>query len=342
MKPLFVTLILAGGSLLAANLVAAENAAAPKPAETRASAKELFGTLPDRMPGSERDSRELVELGRKLYFETRLSVNQKQSCNTCHAVDKFRAGVDGEPTSPGAFGKRGARNSPTVLNAGLHFSQFWDGRAATLEDQAKGPILNPVEMAMPDEKVVLQRIKADKEYPALFNKAFPMAGEKVTYDNLAKAIAAFERTLLTHDRMDDFLKGDDRALTAEEIKGLNLFAEVACTTCHNGPLLGANTYQKVGLINPYDNETDVGRFEVTKDESDKFKFKVPSLRNIALTGAYFHDGATVGLEDAVTKISWMQLGRKLESAEAKSLVAFLSALSDKERAAKLGKVAKTL
>jgi cytochrome c peroxidase len=317
---------------------------APEPAATsaptpvnvpdlRAKAKEILGILPDKMPGGESDTPEQVELGRKLYFDTRLSANQTQSCNTCHAVDNNRAGVDSEPTSPGAFGKRGNRNSPTTLNAGFHFAQFWDGRAATLEEQAKGPILNPIEMAMASDKEVLQRIRAVGEYQTLFAKAFPNAAEKITYDNLARTIAAFERTLVTHDRFNDFLKGDDRALSAEELKGLDLFLEIGCTTCHNGPLVGATTFQKAGLINPYENTQDLGRFDVTKDESDQFKFKVPSLRNVALTHPYFHDGAVGKLEDAVTKMAWMQLGRKLEPAETQALVAFLQSLSDKQRGA---------
>lgn len=312
--------------------LAAEQPLEAKIAQIRASARELTGTLPKQMPGAEKDTLQLVNLGRKLFFEKKLSVNQTQSCNTCHAINDHHAGVDGEPTSPGAFGKRGGRNSPTVLNAGFHFKQFWDGRAETLENQAKGPILNPIEMAMPDEKVVLQRLRSDNEYPALFQKAFSGRGEKITYDNVAKAIAAFERTLITHDRYDDFLNGNDHALTAAEIQGLDLFLQVGCATCHNGPLIGGNTFQKMGLINAYTNSTDLGRFDVTKDESDKFKFKVPSLRNVALTGPYFHDGASAQLDSTVKQMAQLQLGRDLAASETNALVAFLHSLSDKERA----------
>lgn len=330
-------LIAAGFSFSAA--AADVKAVTPSSADLRAKAKEILGVIPDKMPGAENDTREQIELGRKLYFDTRLSVNQTQSCNSCHAVDKNRAGVDNEPTSPGAGGKRGGRNSPTVLNAGFHLAQFWDGRAATLEDQAKGPILNPIEMGMPDEATVLKRLKDDKDYQKQFARAFPAASEKITYDNVAKAIAAFERTLITRDRFDDFLKGNDRALTAAEQAGLNLFLEVGCTTCHNGALIGANAYHKVGLINAYENTSDLGRFEVSKDESDKFKFKVPSLRNVALTGPYFHDGKSATLEESVKKMAWMQLGRELTPEETKSIVAFLHALSDKERGAKITQAA---
>ena len=192
-------------------------------AQSLEQALELLGTIPDKAPGAEKDSPALVKLGKELYFEKALSKNNSQSCNSCHVVDKGRGGVDNEPTSPGAFGKRGGRNSPTVLNAGFHLAQFWDGRAATLEDQAKGPILNPVEMAMPDSKVVIERLSADKGYQKAFKAAFPGEPTPIHYDNVANAIAAFERTLVTKDRYDDFLKGKDTALNASELRGLELF-----------------------------------------------------------------------------------------------------------------------
>lgn len=302
------------------------------PAQLRALAKETFDVLPDRMPGADKDTAEQIALGRKLFFDTRLSDNRTQSCNTCHQVDNDGSGADDEPTSPGAFGKRGGRNSPTVLNAGFHFAQFWDGRAATLEEQAKGPILNPIEMAMPTEVEVLRRVRTDQEYPAMFAKAFPQTAPQISYDAVARAIAAFERTLITRDRFDDFLRGDDKALSAMELRGLQTFMDVGCGACHNGPVFGANTFQKMGLINAYENTTDLGRFEVTKDDSDKFKFKVASLRNIALTSPYFHDGAVASLSEAVRKMAWLQLSRELTDGEIRSVVAFLQTLSDKQRA----------
>lgn len=240
--------------------------------------------------------------------------------------------MDNEATSPGAFGKRGGRNSPTVLNAGLQLAQFWDGRAADLVAQAKGPILNPGEMAMPSEAEVVKKLGAAKDYPPLFDKAFSGAGSKISYENIAQAIAAFERTLITRDRFDDFLKGSDKALSALELKGANLFLTTGCTTCHTGPLIGGGMYMKVGLVNPYENTTDLGRFEVTKDNDDKFKFKVPTLRNIALTAPYFHDGKIATLPDAVKKMAWLQLGKELKDDEIKAIVAFLGSLTDKSRA----------
>ena len=303
-------------------------------AQIRLDAAQAIGTLPDTMPGAEKDNPALVKLGERLYFEKRLSVNNSMSCNTCHRVDDNLGGVDNEPTSPGAFGKRGDRNSPTVLNAGFQFAQFWDGRAETLEAQAKGPILNPVEMAMPADTDVIKRIKSFPEYQAMFETAFTDGDDRINYDNVARAIAAFERTLVTHDRFDDFLDGDDKALNAQELRGLKLFMETGCTTCHFGPTLGGTQFQKVGLVNPYETN-DLGRYDVTKDESDKHKFKVPMLRNIAITGPYFHDGKIKTLEEAVQKMGWLQLGLELTEEQVDDMVAFLNTLTDKQRAGKV-------
>jgi cytochrome c peroxidase len=188
-------------------------------------------------------------------------------------------------------------------------------------------------MAMPDEAEVLRRLSSDKEYPLLFKDAFPQSNTPVTYDNFARAIAAFERTLITRDRFDDFLKGDDKALNTTELKGLNLFLTVGCTTCHIGPTLGGNMYQKMGLINPYANTNDVGRIKITNEEWDEFRFKVPSLRNITLTWPYFHDGQSPDLDHAITTMAHLQLNRKLDQAELTALKAFLNSLTDKTRRA---------
>jgi cytochrome c peroxidase len=302
-------------------------------AALRAKATSVIQPLPDKMPGAERDLPATVALGQKLYFEKRLSVNSKQSCNDCHMIDQHRAGVDNEPTSEGAHGKRGDRNSPTTLNAGFHFVQFWDGRAKDLVEQAKGPVLNPVEMAMPDEKEVVKRLEADPRYRKLFKAAFPGEKEPINYHNFARAVAAFERTLITHDRFDDFLKGNDKALNAQELQGLNLLLTVGCTTCHVSPTIGGNMYQKIGLIHPYANTNDVGRIKVTGEEWDLYRFKVPSLRNVALTYPYFHDGQAHNLRSAVKQMAYMQLGKELTDNELSSLTAFLNSLSDKSRKA---------
>ncbi len=323
MKSFTRLIILASASTLALS------ALAQSPSELRAKALEITSPIPDQMPGADKDSKALVALGKTLYFEKRLSINNTQSCNSCHQVDGKKAGVDGEPTSPGALGKRGGRNSPTSLNAGFHIAQFWDGRAEDLAAQAKGPILNPIEMGMPSEAAVVEKLSGIKSYQKSFAKAFPGTPNPITYDNLAQAIAAFERTLVTHDRFDDFLKGSDKALTAAELKGLNDFLTVGCTTCHNGPLLGGNGFRKVGAVNPYSDLNDKGRIEITKEEEDLHVFKVPSLRNIALTAPYFHDGASRSLTDAVSQMAWMQLGEKLTPEKTDSIVTFLRALNGK-------------
>ncbi len=303
-----------------------------EPADLRLKAKAILAPLPDKMPGAEKDTPTMIALGEKLYFEKRLSANNKMSCNDCHHVDKNGPGVDNEATSLGVHGKRGDRNSPTTLNAGFHFAQFWDGRAKNLEEQAKGPVLNPVEMAMPAEDEVIKRLAADKEYPKLFKAAFPGESTAITYDNFARAVAAFERTLRTHDRFDDFLKGDDKALNAQELRGLELFLNTGCTTCHQGPTVGANMYQKIGLIHPYANTNDVGRLQVTKEEWDAYRFKVPSLRNVALTAPYFHDGQVPTLETAIKQMAYLQLDKTLPDEDVSALKAFLGSLSDKQRA----------
>jgi cytochrome c peroxidase len=324
MKLKLWTVLLVIVGLAASGLGAAEN-----PFQTQA--KTFFGPLPDKMPGADKDTPALIRLGEKLFNEKALSANGSQSCNSCHRIDGGKGGVDNERTSLGAFGQRGGRNSPTVLNAGMQFAQFWDGRAPTLEHQAKGPILNPVEMAVPSDADAVKRLREIKEYPELFKGAFLTESEPLTYDNVAKAIAAFERTLITRDRFDDFQKGETRVLNAREIAGLKTFIETGCITCHSGPLLGGNAYYKVGVIHPY-STTDAGRAGVTKDPEDQQKFKVPTLRNVALTGPYFHDGKIISLEDAVRKMAWLQLDKRLTDEEVKSIVAFLNTLTDKARA----------
>lgn len=300
--------------------------------ELKDQASALFGVLPATMPGAENDSPEMIALGEKLYMDTRLSVNDKQSCNSCHMVDQNRSGVDNLPTSPGANGGNGDRNSPTVLNAGFQFVQFWDGRAEDLVAQAKGPILNPGEMAMPSEKAVEQKIGAITEYADAFKAAFPKAKKPVSYHNIATAIAAFERTLRSPSRFDDYLAGNATAMTNAEKRGLKTFIESGCITCHMGTTFGGAMYQKLGLVNPYETK-DAGRYAVTKDPADSLMFKVPILRNVALTAPYFHDGSVKTLEEAVSLMGWHQLGKKLTKDEITSIVTFLNALSDPKRVA---------
>ncbi len=305
-------------------LVPAAAVAAPADGEAW---KSIFTALPDSTPSEAKPmTPEKVSLGKKLYLDKRLSKNQDISCNSCHRLDSF--GVDNEPTSPGHKGQRGGRNSPSSFNAALHIAQFWDGRAATVEAQALGPILNPIEMAMDSEAAVIDRLKADPTTVKEFAAAFPGEKEPLTYANVGNAIGAFERTLITPSRFDDWLKGDAAALTADEKRGAKLFAETGCTACHNGATLGGQMYQKLGLVKPYDTK-DQGRFEQTKNEGDKFVFKVPSLRNVAKTGPYFHDGSIKTLPEAVSLMAEYQLGKKLDSQQVSDIVTFLNALTAK-------------
>lgn len=311
----------------------AVSAAALDPNAMRAQANNFFKPLPATMPGSEKDTPAKIALGEKLYFETALSVNGTQSCNTCHRLDGKLGGDDGNRVSPGAIeGKFGGRNSPTSWNAGFHLAQFWDGRAADLKEQAKGPILNPVEMAIPDEATAVSNLKKagyDAEFKAVFGSA-----DALTYDNVAEAIAAFERTLITKDRFDDFLKGDNKALTQAELQGMQDFISTGCIACHTGPLLGGHMYQKMGLVKPYPNTEDKGRFDVTNNPSDMYVFKVPSLRDIGSTAPYFHDGKAATLDVAVKEMAMYQLGRDLDEKTTQSIVTFLRAM-DNQRELKL-------
>jgi cytochrome c peroxidase len=294
-------------------------------------AKKVFAPLPEKMPGSEKDTPARIRLGRKLYNETAISTNNTQSCNSCHRLDENLAGVDNAATSTGAKGDLGGRNAPTTLNAGFHIAQFWDGRAPDLAAQAKGPVLNPIEMGMPDEAAVMSRL-AEAGYADEFKAVFADQANPLTYDNYAEAVAAFERTLITKDRFDDFLKGDEDAIPDPAKKGLALFMEIGCAECHQGALLGGDRYEKMGDANPYADTKDMGRYEVTKKEEDKYVFKVPSLRNIALTGPYFHDGKVTRLGAAVKQMAHLQLDMQLEQEQVLQIAAFLRTLTDKKLA----------
>lgn len=304
----------------------AKDEAAPVLSEAQlAQARALFKSLPDQVDSTDNPITEVkVALGKKLFYDPRLSQSSKLSCNSCHNLETY--GVDNEKTSVGHENQRGSRNSPTVYNAALHISQFWDGRALTIEEQALGPVMNPVEMAMPTEAEAIARLSKDAEYVRMFKEAFPEEQQPLTFLNMGKAIGAFERTLLTPSRFDAFLEGDNNALTAAEQKGLKTFMEVGCTACHSGAALGGHMYQKLGLVKPYPTE-DLGRFEVTKNESDKHVFKVPSLRNVEKTYPYFHDGGVATLGEAVRLMATHQLGRELTDEQVKEIVTFLRSLT---------------
>jgi cytochrome c peroxidase len=264
-----------------------------------------------------------VDLGRMLYYDTRLSKNRSVSCNSCHDLASF--GDDGLKTSKGINDQFGGRSAPTVYNAAIHIAQFWDGRAKDVEEQAIGPVTNPIEMGMPDPDYVLKVLKSIPGYVEAFKTAFPDQDEPLTYVNVGNAIGAFERKLLTPSSFDDFLKGDDMALNDAEKHGLNLFITSGCTVCHSGMGVGGHLYQKLGLVKEWPTK-DLGRYEATKVETDKYFFKVPSLRNITETAPYLHDGSVETLPEIVSKMAEYQLGRVLPDEDVNAIVTFLGAL----------------
>ncbi len=291
----------------------------------RARALAVFGTLPTEASNPENTvTAAKVELGRLLYYDPRLSKNHDISCNTCHLLD--RHGVDGQPTSSGHRGQRGGRNAPTVYNAALHIAQFWDGRAADVEEQAKGPILNPIEMAMPSEEAVLAVLESIPDYAPLFAAAFPEDESSITYDNMARAIGAFERKLLTPSPFDAFIAGDDSAFSDEQLAGLDAFVSAGCIACHQGAAIGGGLYQKLGVIKPYPTE-DPGRVEITGNEADRQVFKVPSLRNITKTAPYLHDGSIQRLDEMIRIMAEYQLGIPVDDAQVSAIHAFLGSLT---------------
>ena len=284
-----------------------------------------FQPLPEAVPPASPVEAARVDLGRKLFHDKSLSSDGSVACSTCHDLSRF--GADGRATSLGVGGQQGPRNAPTVYNAGAQFRMFWDGRAADLEEQAKGPILNPREMGMSDGDAVAKRLAASPAYRTLFTKAFPEASPAVSFDNYAIAVAAFERTLVTRGRWDKFLEGDQSALTLEEKRGLKTFLNAGCMVCHTGKMLGGSMYERVGVVEPWPNQTDPGRYAVTKDEGDRMMFKVPTLRNVAETAPYFHDGSAKSLDDAVRMMGKHQLGLDLAPDETTAIVAWLKSLT---------------
>src|SRR5690554_2424570 len=271
-----------------------------------------------------------VELGKHLFFDTRLSGQGNISCNSCHNLNTF--GVDNERFSPGdAPGTIGGRNSPTVFHAALHKMQFWDGRAADVEEQAGGPILNPLEHNIKNEEQLMNRLKEVDLYQKLFADAYGTE-DPITFENLTNAIGAFERTLIPESRFDTYLAGDQSALDSQEKKGLKTFIDSGCITCHSGPALGGQMLQKFGLFHDYwkhteSEEVDLGLFEISERESEKYFFKVPGLRNIVHTAPYFHDGFVEELDDAVRIMGKVQRNVDLSDEEVNDIIAFLGSLT---------------
>ncbi len=279
------------------------------------------------MPAAEVNMAKVL-LGRRLFFDTRLSGDGTLSCASCHSLDA--GGAEHRATSIGIRGQVGPINAPTVLNSSHNFVQFWDGRAATLEEQAEGPVANPIEMGADWEQVVAT-LAASEPDAAEFRAIY---GDGVTKANITNAIAEYERYLVTPSRFDAFLGGDHAALSEQEQHGWASFQSIGCTTCHRGVNLGGTMYQRMGLLHDYfqergtpETDADQGRFNVTHDEADRHKFKVPTLRNVELTAPYFHDGSQAELASAVRIMAHVQLNRDLTDAEVSDLVAFLRSLT---------------
>jgi len=260
-----------------------------------------------------------------LYYDARISKSGNVSCYVCHPLDDY--GTSHRATAISHDGKAGLRNEPSVYNAAGHFAQFWDGRAADLENQALAPVLAKSEMGMPDENALLTVLKSMPAYHDAFKAAFPAETDPITFENFGKAIAAFERGLLTPGRWDQFLAGKPDALTPEEKAGFKEFVAAGCTACHTGPYLGGNMYQKVGIVQPWFNGKDEGRFVVTEKPADKMMFKVASLRNVDETWPYFHDGSVQRLEDAVQLMAWYQSGAQLSYTQLASIRTWLRTLT---------------
>ena len=279
-----------------------------------------------------------VELGKMLFFDPRFSSTGTVSCFSCHNV--MEGGDDHRPTSVGVHGQLGGRNSPTVWNAAFHSVQFWDGRAANLEDQSKGPPANPIEMGMPDLEAALQRLRAIPGYKPYFEKAFG-TGDSMTIENSAKAVAAYERTLITpNSAYDRYVKGDKKALNEQQVRGMETFASVGCTSCHSGPnfdgptmpvgqgfFMKFPTFADNDYVSKYKLMDDKGRMEATKNEADAHMWRVPTLRNLEYTAPYMHNGMVKSMEEAVHVMGKTQLNQDLSDAQVQDIVAFLGSLS---------------
>jgi cytochrome c peroxidase len=273
-----------------------------------------------------------VELGKQLFFDPRLSMSGVISCNTCHNLSL--GGTDNLKTSVGHKWRPGPVNSPTVFNSSLSIAQFWDGRAANLQEQAAGPIQADVEMAMP-HTLAVDVIRSIPGYGTQFKAIY--GDDKVTLERITDAIARFEETLVTpNSRFDKWLMGDDKAITTQELAGYQLFKTHGCVACHNGPALGGTSFQKMGIVEPYKSSSPAqGRVAVTGKDADRFNFKVPTLRNVELTYPYFHDGEAATLSEAVAIMGKLQLGRSYSEQEVKDIVAFLNTLTGERPAIEL-------
>ncbi|AOW08676.1 cytochrome-c peroxidase [Flavobacterium gilvum] len=327
-----ITLILAGLAFVSCKKESADNDFSKVPtvnkSELAVKASNFFKSVStlteDNIP------QEKIDLGKKLFYDKALSKNESISCNSCHNLAAF--GVDNQSFSLGDTKKLGGRNSPSVIYASLHSMQFWDGRAKDVEEQAKGPLLNPVEHGIPNKEFLEKRLRAIPEYQAMFKKVFPNDKEPITFDNLAKAIAAFESKLHPKSKFDNYLEGKENALNQQEKKGLENFIDNGCVTCHSGVAVGGQMFQKFGIYSEYAKLThstkiDKGLFDRTKQDGDQFMFKVPSLRNAEKTAPYFHDGSVASLKEAIQIMGKLQLNKDISDNDANDMVAFLKTLT---------------
>jgi cytochrome c peroxidase len=296
-------------------------------------AREALGPLPASMPSPDNPiTPEKVKLGRALFYESRISIDGTVSCARCHPMSLYAA--DGLKKAVGNNCKVLPRNSPTLFNAAAQISQHWIGNRTSVEDQAMQSVTGPPAFGMPDNESVEKVLEGMKGYRDLFKEAFPQGKKPVTMENFAKAVGAFERTLVTPAPFDDYVKGKAGALTAEQKRGLKTFLDTGCTMCHAGPYFGGRMYRKFGMTEPYEKYTksqpvDEGRFAVTKDPADKYVFKVPVLRNVEGTPPYFHDGSVERLTDAITIMAKVQLGKELTKEQAGDIAVFLGSLTGK-------------
>lgn len=317
-------------SLLAGSVAVAFWAGTAQADSLRDNALEVFQPLPSTVPAVKENkiTPEKIELGKALFFDPRMSASGVFSCNSCHNL--ATGGDDNLETSIGHGWQKGPRNAPTALNAVFNVAQFWDGRAEDLKAQAKGPVQAGVEMANTPENVVTT-LNSMPQYVEWFKAAFPGETDPVTFDNFAKAIEAFEATLITPSPFDAYLNGDDAALDEKQKAGLELFINKGCTSCHNGVNVGGNGYFPFGLIEKPGAEVlpegDKGRFQVTQTADDSYVFRASPLRNIALTAPYFHSGKVWSLEQAVAVMGTAQLGEELNDDDVKSITAFLESLT---------------
>jgi len=285
----------------------------------------LFAPIPEGVDKPVMDER--TKLGRMLFFDERLSRGQDVACASCH--DPAKAGQDGEPAGTGTKGQRPKRNTPTVLNAGGSFAHGWDARATAIEDFVVPHVLDPTIMGMPDEKRIADTIASIPAYAAAFKKAFPEEDDAVTAETVSRALGAYTKKLFARSRWDRYLAGDTSALNDAELGGLAMFVEAGCTSCHQGKYVGATQAQKLGIAKPWPGPAgeEAGRFDVTKQPADRGTWKVPSLRNVARTGPYLHDGSVASLEEMTRLMARHQTGRELTDAQIKAIVTWLATLN---------------